>query len=225
MRQAIQVGLQENELKLCGFGYEPDWNALTIFSGDTSSASFDTSRQQIIDIIWSRGNPQPRNLVQDSRFAAFGSPGGRWGQGDLSQYGIWWNSGGAQSTAEVVSLLSGDDMYEQFGITTALQIDNPTPHGGHVLGTTVQRIQAEPNQMYRISLWAVSQDTYSNGAVNIAVTSSWTERPISLPGGTYGWTKYEGTFWTDSSGIIQLRILSEDICTVWLTDLAVGPAY
>ncbi len=225
MRQAIQVGVRENELKLCGFGYEPDWRALTIFSGDTSEASFATSHQQMVDIIWGTSAQQSENLVQDGMFSTFGSAGGAWGQGDWEEYGVWWNSGGAGTTAETVSLSADDYMYTQFGITTALRITNPSPRGSHVFGTTVQHIQASPHQTYRISLWAASRDTPNNSAVSIAVTSSWSERPISLQGGTYGWTRYEGTFQTDSSGIIQLRILTEDICTIWLTGLHIGLGY
>lgn len=223
MRQAIQVGLTQNSLKLCGFGYEPDWDALTIFSGDTSSTSFDTSRQRMIDIIWR--TLQSDNLVQDGTFSTFGSLSGPWGQGEWGEYGIWWNSGSAASTAEIVSLTADDYMYMQYGITTALLITNPSPRGGNVFGTTVQRIQATPYQTYAISLWAASRDTPNNNAVSIAVETEWAERPIVLQGGSYGWTRYEGTFRTDESGIIQLRILTEDICTVWLTGILISPSY
>lgn len=222
MRQAIQVGLRENELKLCGFGYESDWNALTVFSGDTSSASFETSREQIISIV--RGSQQSDNLVQDSTFSTFGSAGGAWGQGETWEENLpdWWNDNDAGSTAEIYYLSTGDYMYTQFGITTALQITNPSQREAYHYGTTAQRIQASPNQTYTVSLWAASSDTPSNGAVSIAVESSWGERPITLPGGSYGWTRYEGTFRTDSSGIIVLRILAEDVCTIWLTAIYVG---
>jgi hypothetical protein len=227
MRQAIQAGLRENELKLCGFGYEPDWNALTILSGDTSGASFDTSRQQMIDIIRGTGSQQAENLVQDSTFAAFGNAGGAWGQGETWEEGnaVWWNSHSAGSTAEIYYLSTDDYMYTQFGITTALQITNPSRRADYVYGTTAQRIQASPNQTYTVSLWAASSDTPNDNAVSIAVESSWGERPIRLPGGSYGWTRYEGTFRTDSSGIIMLRILTEDVCTIWLTGLHIGPSY
>jgi hypothetical protein len=222
MRQAIQVGLRENELKLCGFGYESDWNALTIFSGDTSSASFETSREQMVSIV--RGSQQSENLVQDPAFSTFGSAGGAWGQVETWEENLpdWWNDNDAGSTAEIYYLSTDDYMYTQFGITTALQITNPSQREAYHYGTTAQRIQASPNQTYTVSLWAASSDTPNNGAVSIAVESSWGERPISLPGGSYGWTRYEGTFRTDSSGIIVLRILAEDVCTIWLTAINVS---
>ena len=177
----------------------------------------------MIDIIW--GTLQSGNLVQDGTFSTFGSLSGPWGQGEWDEFGIWWNSGSAASTAEIVSLTADDYMYMQYGITTALLITNPSPRGGNVFGTTVQRIQATPNQTYEISLWAASRDTPSNNAVSISVESNWGERPINLQGGSYGWTRYAGTFRTDESGIIQLRILTEDICTVWLTGVIVSLSY
>jgi len=59
--------------------------------------------------------------------------------------------------------------------------------------------------------------------VTIAVEPTWAKRPIHIKGGSYGWTPYEGTFQVDSSGVIQLRILTEDVCKIWLTGVTLTP--
>jgi hypothetical protein len=40
MRQAIRGGLQQDQLKLCGFGVPADWNLLPVLAGDVSANGF-----------------------------------------------------------------------------------------------------------------------------------------------------------------------------------------
>ena len=167
---------------------------------------------------------QRGELVKGGNFSDFGSPDGPWGKGQYSQHGIWWNSGNAVSNAQTVTLKLNDTLYTQHGIQTALLITNQSSRAGNVYGTTVQQIQAVPGQTYRITIWAASENTPSNSAVTIAVEPTWAKRPISIKGGSYDWTLYEGYFQADASGVIQLRILTEDVCKIWLSGLTLIPA-
>ena len=106
---------------------------------------------------------------------------------------------------------------------TCLMINNVTPRGPDMFGTTAQVIQASPNQTYTIAVWAASNETPNDDAVSIAVDYNWSERAITIRGGTYDWTQYSGTFSTDASGVIYLRILTEDRCQIFLTGLYIGP--
>ncbi len=170
------------------------------------------------------GAKQTYSLVKSGNFSDFGSQTGSWGKGQYSQYGIWWNSRQARSSAQVVTLKQDDPMYTQHGIQTALLITNQSPRGPHVYGTTVQQIRANPGQTYKITIWAASENTPNDSAVSIAIEPTWAKRPIVIKGGSYGWTKYEGKFQTDASGVIELRILTEDVCKIWLTGLGIAPA-
>jgi len=165
---------------------------------------------------------QTYNLVQGGNFSDFGNQNGAWGKGQYSQNGIWWNSGKAQSSAQTVTLKPDDTLYLQHGIQTALLITNQSKRGPHLYGTTVQRIQGKPGQTYNITIWAASENTPNNSAVSIAVEPTWAKRPIVIKGGTYNWTKYEGKFQADASGVIQLRILTEDVCKIWLTGFSLA---
>jgi len=169
------------------------------------------------------GATQAYNLVQSGNFSGFGSQSGPWGKGQYSQNGIWWNSGQAKSSAQTVNLRSDDTLSLQYGIQTALLITNQSPRGPHAYGTTVQRIQAKSGQTYKITIWAASENTPNDSAVSIAVEPTWGKRPIVIKGGSYGWTKYEGKFQADASGVIELRILTEDVCKIWLTGFALAP--
>jgi hypothetical protein len=169
------------------------------------------------------GATQSFNLIQSGNFSDFGSQNSAWGKGQYSQHGIWWNSGKAQSSAQTVTLRSDDKLYMQQGIQTALLITNKSPRGPHVFGTTVQQIKGQPGQTYRITIWAASENTPNNNAVSIAVEPTWGQRPINIKGGTYSWTRYEGKFTADASGVIQLRILTEDVCKIWLTGFDLAP--
>ncbi len=167
--------------------------------------------------------PVEGNLVQQGNFSNFGQKGGAWGTGAFSHYGVWWNSNNARTQAETVDLQTNDKLYRDHGIRTALRIKNKSSRAPHVYGTTVQRIKAVPGGTYRLTLWAAAEDVRSNGAVSIAVDKSWQTRAINIKKGTYGWEKFSGTFKADQSGYIELRIISDDIGTVWLTGLTLTP--
>ncbi len=146
----------------------------------------------------------PGNLVQDCCFEFFGDRDGPWGKGQYGEKGIWWSSNNADVTFGKYGLFARATLYKAKGITSALCINNRSPQGPHVYGTTVQQINALPGK-YTITLWAASEDL-SNGAVYIVVDRPWNVRPITLPGGRYDWRKFTGSFTT--TGQIQLRIIS-----------------
>lgn len=50
MRQAIRAGLQQDQLKLCGFGVPADWDLLPVLSGDTSANGFGATLRYIQEI-------------------------------------------------------------------------------------------------------------------------------------------------------------------------------
>ncbi|MDX1606695.1 MAG: DUF642 domain-containing protein, partial [Candidatus Competibacterales bacterium] len=152
------------------------------------------------------------NLVRDPSFSGFGNPSGAWGTGvQYGQYGIWWNSRNARSTARTVDIAS--DVYR-----TALYINNQSVRSPHVFGTTAQRISVTPGRTYRVSLWARARNLRSNGAINIVVDPEWKVRPINLTGGTYDWQQFSGTFQA-ARDYVDLRIISEDIGEAWLTGM------
>jgi hypothetical protein len=159
----------------------------------------------------------PGNLVQDSCFKFFGRHEGPWGKGQYGEKGIWWNSNNAKSTFGRYGLYADNPLFINKGITSALCIINHSPPGPHVYGTTVQQINAFPGK-YTITLWASGQDL-SNGAVYIVVDRPWKVRPISLPGGTYGWRKFSGSFTT--TGQIQLRIITAGTGSACITAITI----
>lgn len=152
-------------------------------------------------------------LVRDPNFAGFGASGGPWGTNvQYGQFGIWWNSGGASSTAGTVDL-------QGVAAQTGLYIRNTSGRGPNVFGTTAQRIAVQQGQTYRISFLGMAQGLGSNGGVNIAIDPEWRIRPVSMPGGSYDWRRFEGTFVAPANSI-DLRIISEDSGEVWITDMS-----
>jgi hypothetical protein len=157
-------------------------------------------------------SPSGGGLVVDPEFASFGSPGGPWGINvQYGANGIWWNSGGADTTAGVVTL-SG------INAATGLYIRNNSGRAPHLFGTTAQRIAVRQGSTYRISFFGMARGLGSNGGVNITIDPQWTIRPISMPAGTYDWRQFEGTF-VAPADTIDLRILSEDRGEVWITGM------
>ncbi len=160
-----------------------------------------------------RGNNQRRdntNLVRDPNFANFMS--GPWGRNVLyGQYGIWWNSRNARTTAQLVNLTGGN-------IPTALRIINNSGRAAHVYGTTAQRINVQRGGTYQISFLGQARNLASNGGITITVDPQWKVAPIHMPKGTYNWQKFTGTF-VASANYIDLRIISQDRGEVLITSM------
>lgn len=158
---------------------------------------------------WSAENP-PGNGGFEAGLAA------PWGKG---QYGagraVWWNSQGCRSRADLDETTSIEGL-------VSLHIINLSPRAPQVYGTTVQQIPVEPGRPYRISVWAQGLKLASAGAVSIIVDDAWQVRPISLPAGSYAWTKLSGTFSLPADHA-NIRILSEDTGEAWLDDIKITP--
>ena len=139
-----------------------------------------------------------------------------WGTGLYSEdRPLWWNSGDCESTAEI------DERGAAEGIA-ALHIVNLSPRTAHVYGTVAQRIRIEPNRPYRITVWARGLDLASPGSVTFIVDDTWQMRPITLPAGTFAWTKLWGVF-SLPTDYADIRILSEDAGEAWIDEVRVEP--
>lgn len=141
-----------------------------------------------------------------------------WGTGHYESgnfsFGIWWNSSTCRSFAKM------DGAVTHAG-RASLRITNLTPAGGHLFGTTAQRIRAvKPNTLYEISVWARADSLAQNGAVMFVVDPAWHVRPLSLPAGTWDWKRFRAQFDSGDLSFMDLRILSQAPGTVWLDDLA-----
>jgi hypothetical protein len=204
MAQMVSTPIQMNDIYSLIFG------GTTMYSSSLNFPPADSVPHQSLT-----------NLVQDSNFERFGQFGGPWGKGQYGEKGIWWNSYYARSTARTIVLRTTDTLYTSYGIRTALYITNHSPVAPHVYGTTVQQIFARPGK-YTISIWAAAKNL-SNGAIYIVVDRPWRVRPINLPGGSYGWRKFTGSFITNT-GEIQLRIISANTGEACLTGISVTPS-
>lgn len=155
--------------------------------------------------------PIPRNnLVQDPNFSNFNSSSGPWGRNVLyGNYGIWWNSRHAKSSATKKILSDGN---------SSLYIVNKSGRSPHVYGTTAQRIKTSKGKRYQISFWGSARNLASNGALNIAVDPQWRVRPVKMEAGSYNFKKFSGTF-TAKADYIDLRIIMEDRGEVWITKM------
>ena len=139
-----------------------------------------------------------------------------WGTGLYSEgRPVWWNSGGCKSTADI------DEAVAKEGLVS-LHIVNASSRAANVYGTTAQRIRIEPNRPYRITIWARAFGLASTGAVNVVVDDAWTVRPISLPAGSFSWTRFSGTFSLPADHA-DIRILSEDAGEAWVDAIRVIP--
>ena len=166
------------------------------------------------------GSPgQNNNLVRDTNFANFNS-GQAWGTGLYSQNGIWWNSNNARSRYSIVNL--NQSRPPGSNAVTALYLQNSSGSAPHVYGTTCQRINVQRGRRYTISFWATARNLASNGTVYIVVDPQWRVRPINMKGGSFGWTKFSGSF-TASSNYIDLRIIIANTGEVWITEMTMTP--
>jgi hypothetical protein len=209
-QQGMELVADHYEIVVAAEGYHSAKKRIRIEEGEDTSISVRLSR-----LI---------NFVLDGNFADFGKPGGPWGTGAYSNYGIWWNSKNAKSNANKILLKPDNFLYKKYGIQTALYLSNKSPAAPHVFGTTAQKIKVTPNQKYTLTLWAASKDLSRTGAVNILVDPTWAKRLIYVKGGNTEWTKYSATFNTGDANYIDLRIISEDVGKVWLTGLSIFKA-
>lgn len=140
-----------------------------------------------------------------------------WGTGQYAEKGKdgWWNSNGCKAAA------TADHAVYRTG-KTSLHIVNASARSPHIFGSTAQRIQVNPGQRYKITLWAKGKDLASKGAVSIIADSAWNIRPVSLPAGTFDWQKFEGTFELPVKDA-DIRILVEDKGEAWIDDVSVTP--
>lgn len=128
---------------------------------------------------------------------------------------VWMVSGECQSTAVV------DSKTAKTG-RASLHIVNNSPQGPHVWGSLVQPVRIEPDQHYKVSLWARAKDLASNGTVSIIVDRDWHLRPIRLPGGSYDWTQFSGIFVLPGTSM-DFRILIEDRGELWIDNILLEP--
>jgi hypothetical protein len=156
------------------------------------------------------GSPKGRDIVLSGDFErGLVAP---WGTGQYAAgKSAWWNSGKCNSVATA-------DQSDAGGL--ALHIINHSPRAPHTYGTTQQPLRLEAGQRYSITAWARANNLRSDGGASIAVDDAWKIRPIQLPRGTYGWTKFAGTFVAGNSGG-QLRIISEDSGEIWFDGIQV----
>lgn len=152
------------------------------------------------------------NLISNGGFEARTlSP---WGAGTQSNDANgWWNSLECRSTATLDTTIF-------HGGNASLRIDNSSPRSPNVFGSIAQRVVWKPNMTYRVRLWARGENLASHGAVSVIVDREWRIRPITLPAGSFPWTRFEGTF-TAPVGSGDIRILSEDKGRVWIDDITV----
>jgi hypothetical protein len=151
--------------------------------------------------------PAP-NLIADGGFeSGLVAP---WGTGIYEpQSQIFWGS--ANATATVVS----DFVHSG---RAALRIANQSPMAPQVYRTLSQRINVTAGAPYCLSFWARSQGSQP-GILSIAVNKAWTNR-ASIGGGTFDWTEFAHSF-TAEAAAIDIRLISENVGTVWLDDIAV----
>lgn len=139
-----------------------------------------------------------------------------WGTGQYSQgRTVWWNNHNCRSRAEI------DETTAIEGLVS-LHIVNLSPRAPQVYGTTAQQIPIESKRPYRITVWVQGLNLASEGAVTLVVDDAWEVRPISLPGGTYAWTKLSAIFSLPADHA-NIRILSEDAGEAWIDDINVTP--
>jgi len=139
-----------------------------------------------------------------------------WGTGLYSENRpVWWNSGGCRSSAEI-------DESGAIEGAAALHVINPSPRAAQVYGSVAQRVRIEPNRPYRITVWARGEDLASAGAVSLVVDAAWRVRPITLPAGSYVWTRLSGTF-SLPADYADIRILTEDAGEAWIDDVRIEP--
>ena len=168
-------------------------------------------------LVWVLGSLILAAAAVAGREPARGAEIGRWGTGQFADRHPtwWWNEGKCDSTAT-------QDAAGRKPGAKCLQVVNKTPRGPNRFGTTQQAVALVPGQTYQITLWARAKGLASDGGVNVAVDEAWKVRPISLPKGTYDWTRFTGTF-SLATPAAQLRVLSEDVGEAWIDEIRIEP--
>lgn len=157
--------------------------------------------------------PAAKNLLINSGFEqGLTRP---WESGSFSKDGaVWFNSSGCRSAAVV-------DRQNVHSGTASLHLRNVSGRAPNIYGTMTQKIRVDRNRKYAISLWAKGENLASNGALNVAIDPTWRIRPLALPAGTFGWSRFSGTFNSQDRDLVEFRIIFEDTGDVWLDDLVV----
>lgn len=158
------------------------------------------------------------NLLADGDFERGLVP--PWGTGHYEtgnfSFGMWWNSEGCRSFAKVDTDVAHDG-------SASLRISNFSPGRPRVFGTTSQRIRnVTPNTVYEVELWARAEKL-GPAAVQIILDPGWMVRPITLPPGTYGWTRFRVQVNSGDLSFIDFRILHQNLGTAWLDGLSIRP--
>ncbi|MEX1232293.1 MAG: hypothetical protein WEB58_18755 [Planctomycetaceae bacterium] len=139
-----------------------------------------------------------------------------WGTGQhFHATTVWWNGSNCLASAEI-------DSEQTRSGKGAVHIVNRSRRAPNVYGTTQQAFPTRPGGKYRVTIWARASHLASPGGASVIVDEAWSLRPIQLPAGTYGWTKFQGDF-TSTDGQTQVRLLSEDQGEVWIDDISVQP--
>jgi hypothetical protein len=157
--------------------------------------------------------PVGRNLLINGGFEqVLAKP---WESGFFTKDGtVWFNSGACKSTAQV-------DRQNPHSGTASLHLRNASRREPNIYGTMTQKIKVVRNRKYAISLWAKGENLASNSALNVAIDPTWRIRPLALPAGTFGWSRFSGTFNSQDRDVVEFRIIFEDTGDVWLDDLVI----
>ncbi|WLE95302.1 MAG: CHAT domain-containing protein [Candidatus Electrothrix communis] len=143
-----------------------------------------------------------------------------WGTGHYErtdgkfQFGIWWNSKNAKAFMKI-------DTAEKYAGKRSLRITNYSPAEPHVFTTLSQRVSGlEPNTVYRISC-SVKSRNYPKSTLFFTVDPGWQKRDIRPRAGTYDWERLSKTVNIGHNNYIDLRIVLEDVGTLWLDEIVV----
>ena len=158
----------------------------------------------------------PENLLANGGFEeGIAYP---WGTGHYetaagkTRFGSWWNSMNARAFMKI-------DSNERHSGERSVRVTNYSPAEPHVFLTTSQRIPGlRPNTVYRVSLYAKARDL-ARGAVSFAVDAAWGKRILSLPPGTYDWTRFSETINIGHNDYMDFRLIHQNTGTVWLDDI------
>lgn len=170
-------------------------------------------RAMMLKTAGTADRPVAKNLLINGGFEqGLAKP---WESGSFTRDGATWiNNGSCRSTADV-------DSRNAHSGTASLHLRNASPRSPNVYGTMTQKVKVNRYRKYVISLWARGDRLASKGALNVAVDPMWRIRPLALPAGTFGWSRFSGTFNSQDRDVVDFRIIFEDTGDVWLDDLAV----
>jgi len=117
--------------------------------------------------------------------------------------------GAADATATVVS-----DVVHSGGF--ALLIVNRSPSKAQVYRTMSQKVSVRGGVAHCLTFWAKTENATA-GILNFRLNDAWTQSVV-IGAGLPNWTFYQGQFVTED-GNIDLRIVSENVGTVWVDDI------